>query len=353
MLMNRIVEYVFFFGFMAIVAFLVWEMLQPFVSALALSAIIVTICYPLYLSIQRFMPRKNETLAALLTTVCVIVIVFVPIFFLASSLVNEALSVYSQTNAKVSGFEQSIASIEHTVQLYIPGFSLNADEYAKQGAGWLAEHVGAIFASTASTIFLFFIAMIGSFYLFRDGQRFTRQLVAISPLPQAQDELILHRLAVAVRSVATGTLMVALIQGTLTGIGLWLFGFERAVLWGTMAALGALIPGIGTSIVFIPSVTFLIITESYASAVGLAIWGMLAVGLIDNLLGPYLMSRGNSLHPFIILLAVLGGMSVFGPIGFIVGPVIVSLFKVLLELYAAHVRDTAVPSIHAQTRSNQ
>jgi len=100
-----------------------------------------------------------------------------------------------------------------------------------------------------------------------------------------------------------------------------------------------LIPGVGTTIIFIPSVIYLIVTEAYGSAIGLAIWGVLAVGLIDNLLGPYLMSRGNTLHPFVILLAVLGGMSVFGPIGFIVGPVVVSLLKVLLELYASHVKD--------------
>ena len=148
-----------------------------------------------------------------------------------------------------------------------------------------------------------FIAIIGSFYLFRDGERFTKIVVAISPLPEAQDELILRRLGVAVRSVATGSLLVAIIQGTLTGFGLWLFGFDRAVLWGTIAAVGALVPGVGTSIVFIPSVIYLIVTGVYGSAVGLAIWGMLAVGLIDNLLGPYLMSRGNPLHPFVTLLS--------------------------------------------------
>jgi predicted PurR-regulated permease PerM len=73
--------------------------------------------------------------------------------------------------------------------------------------------------------------------------------------------------------------------------------------------------------------------------VGVGIWGAVAVGLIDNFLGPYLMSRGNSMHPFLILLAVLGGISAFGPIGFIVGPVLMSLFKVLLELYSVHISD--------------
>ncbi|MFT7507554.1 MAG: putative PurR-regulated permease PerM [Acidimicrobiales bacterium] len=337
MLTNRIIEYVFFFGFMGVVAYIVWEMITPFVSALALAAIIVTICYPLYTRIVSKMPKKNETLGALLTTLLVVIIVIFPLVFLASSLVNEAVSIYQLANTENIGFEDSLQNIESTLQQYAPGMELDATEYIKQATTWLAGNVGAIFAGTASTIFLFFIAMIGSFYLFRDGKEFTKKLVSISPLPDDDDELILRRLARAVRSVATGTVMIALIQGTLTAFGLWTFGFERAILFGVIAAFGALIPGVGTSIVFIPAIIYLAFTGSLLSAAGLAVWGMLAVGLIDNLLGPYLMSRGNSLHPFLILISVLGGISVFGPIGFIVGPVIISLFMVLLELYEIHI----------------
>jgi predicted PurR-regulated permease PerM len=339
MLMNRIVEYVFFFGFMAVVGYLVWDMVSPFVSALALSAIIVTICYPLYTRVLKITPRRNETLAAFLTTILVLLIVIIPLFALTSALVTEAISVYKLVNAEQVGIEDSIREAEAAVQKYAPGFDLNATEYLKQAAAWLASNLGAIFAGTASTIFLFFIAMIGSFYLFRDGRLLTKKLVQISPLPDTQDEVIMRRLAKAVRSVATGTVLVALIQGTLTALGLWLFGFERAILWGVIAAFGALIPSVGTTIVFIPAVVYLVINGAYLSAIGLTAWGVIAVGLIDNLLGPYLMSRGNSLHPFVILLAVLGGISVFGPIGFIVGPVIVSLFMVLLELYSLHISD--------------
>lgn len=337
--MNRIVEYVFFFGLMGVVGYLVWEMIQPFVSALALAAIIVTICYPLYERIVPKMPRQNETIGALITTIAVLVVVIIPLLFLASNLVNEAVSIYGLANEDRVGFVTALEDVQTTVQQYAPGIDLNISEYVKQATAWLASNVGAIFAGTASTIFLFFIAMIGSFYLFRDGPAFTKKLVIISPLPDDEDELILRRLATAVRSVATGTVFVALIQGTLTAFGLWLFGFERAILWGVIAAFGALIPSVGTSIIFIPAVLFLLFTGSYVSAIGLTIWGIMAVGLIDNLLGPYLMSRGNPLHPFMVLLAVLGGISVFGPIGFIVGPVIVSLFMVLLELYAMHISE--------------
>ncbi len=339
MVMNRIVEYVFFFGFMALVGFLVWKMVAPFISALALSAIIVTICYPLYTRILRRTPRKNPTIAALFTTILVLCIFIIPLFVITSALVNEAVSIYKIVNVEQIGFESSLQSLEKHIQVYVPNFDLQITEYLKQYASWFASHLGAFFAGTASTLFLLFIAIIGSFYLFRDGKMFTKSLVRISPLPDNQDEIIIDRLARAVRSVATGTILIAVIQGTLTAFGLWLFGFERAILWGLVAAFGALVPGVGTMIVFVPAVVYLIFQESYMYAIGVGVWGALAVGLIDNLLGPYLMSRGNDMHPFLILLAVLGGIAFFGPIGFIVGPVLVSLFKVLLELYSVHISD--------------
>jgi predicted PurR-regulated permease PerM len=337
--MNRIVEYVFFFGFMAIVGYIVWTMLAPFVSALALAAIIVTICYPLHVRITRHMPRQNETVGALVTTMAVLIIIIMPLTLLFSTLVNEAVAVYNQVNTSGAALEQRIASVEAAVSEYVPGVEFNLVESIKQATTWLASNVGAIFAGTASTLFSFFIAIIGTFYLFRDGPKFTRKLVKISPLPDNEDNLILNRLSTAVRSVATGTVLIALIQGSLTAFGLYLFGFDRFVLWGVIAAFGALIPSVGTSIVLIPAIVFLIVTGQYVFAVGLSIWGAAAVGLIDNLLGPYLIGRGNNLHPYVVLLSVLGGVSVFGPIGFVVGPVAVSLFLVLLELYATHIAE--------------
>jgi predicted PurR-regulated permease PerM len=266
-------------------------------------------------------------------------IIIIPLFFLTSILVNEALSIYKVVNIEGLAFESSLQAIELQIQKFVPGFDMQVAEYLKQGATWIASHLGAFFAGTASTLFLVFIALIGAFYLFRDGREFTKALVRISPLPDAQDEVIMDRLSRAVRSVATGTVLIAIIQGVLTAFGLWIFGFDRAILWGLCAAFGALIPGVGTMVVFIPAIIYLAMNGLYFQMVGVGIWGAVAVGLIDNFLGPYLMSRGNSMHPFLILLAVLGGISAFGPIGFIVGPVLMSLFKVLLELYSVHISD--------------
>ena len=135
-------------------------------------------------------------------------------------------------------------------------------------------------------------------------------------------------------------MLVALIQGCLTGVGLWLFGFENTFIWGVLAAFGALIPSVGTTLVLVPAVLYLFFTGDTVAALGLIAWGVVAVGTIDNILGPYLMGRGNSIHPLLVLLSVLGGISVFGFIGFLLGPIVVSLFLVLLELYSSHIGGT-------------
>lgn len=342
MVSNRIVEYVFFFGLLTLVGYLVWRLIAPFVGALALAAIIVTICYPLYIRVLQYTPKHNKTIASLISVFLVILVVIIPLAVLGSFIFREALSIYTLfNNSSQFQFETAVTDIERVVQTIIPNFSLDVAGYIQQLANFIAQNIGSIFAGTASTVFLFFIAMIAAFYFFRDGRTFTTYLIQASPLPDDQDEKIIKRLGRAIRSVALGTVLVALIQGCVTGLGLWLFGFEHAVLWGSVAAFGALIPGVGTSIVFIPAVIFLIITGSYFSAFGVALWGMLAVGLIDNFLGPYLISRGNNLHPFIILLSVLGGIALLGPIGFILGPVSMSLFAVLLELYSLHISTPA------------
>ena len=117
-------------------------------------------------------------------------------------------------------------------------------------------------------------------------------------------------------------------------VGFWIFGVPNAILWGSFAAIAALIPGIGTALVLTPAILFLFARGEIFSAIGLLAWGVGVVGLIDNFLGPRLMGRGIELHPLIILLSVLGGIGFFGPIGFLLGPLIVSLFFALLDIYS-------------------
>jgi predicted PurR-regulated permease PerM len=334
-----LVQNTFFFLLLAVASFLMWKLFVPFWGILALAAIIVTICFPLHRRVQKVVYKQNETLAAFASLFVALFAIILPLTLIGSFLLRETVSVYAMFNtSSYASFTNTLSHVEGVIKAFVPEFSLDISSVVAQVASFIASHLVSIFAGTASTVFYFLITLIATFYFFKDGERITKYLVKLSPLKDGEDSLILDRLAVSVRSVALGTILVALIQGILTCIGLWLFGFDRAVLWGVIGSLGALVPGVGTSIVFVPAIVYLIATGSYVTAGGVAVWAIFAVGLIDNILGPYLMSRGNPLHPFVILLSVLGGIALMGPIGFILGPVVASLFTVLVELFASHVR---------------
>lgn len=334
---HKLIEYIFFFTLLLGAVYFVWLILAPFSAVLVLAAMIVTIFYPAYERIVRRVPRQNKTLASLIATLLVVIVVVVPLVILGSFIFREAVSVYALYNADQTTVTQFIGSAERFIGHFIPGFKVDAAGLIQQGASFVATHLVSIFTATASTAFLSFLTIVSIFYLFRDGRTFTTFLMHVSPLNDRQDTLIMSRIAAAVRSVALGSIFVSILQGTMTAIGLSIFGFDRAILLGCVAALGSLIPGLGTALVYVPTVIYLIVTGQNMTAIGVALWGMLAVGLIDNFLGPYVMSKTNTIHPFLVLLSVLGGITFFGPIGFILGPVIMSLFTVLIELYADYV----------------
>jgi predicted PurR-regulated permease PerM len=164
------------------------------------------------------------------------------------------------------------------------------------------------------------------------------KLKVLSPLPDKYDSRVIQRLHDAINSVVRGALLIALIQGIVSGVGLSIFGVPNAVLWGSLAVIAALIPYVGTAAVITPAVVYLFLIDRTGAAIGLAIWGVVAVGLMDNFLGPRLVNRGIKLHPVVILLAVLGGLVFFGPLGYILGPLVVSLLFALLDIYPLLVR---------------
>lgn len=344
MKINRVIEYAFFFILLAVAGYMVWLIAEPFISALALAVIIVTICQPLHSWILKLFP-KRKTLTALLTTLLALVVVVLPVVTISSLVASEVTGVYQNltANGKLDANE-TVERFETLVQSVVPGFEISLADQLRSVAEWFTGNITQILAGTVSTIFIFVISLIGAFYFFRDGKDFLQILIKISPLPDKEDTVILQRMAQAIRSVATGTLLIALIQGTLVAIGFSIVGIPNVILWGSVASVLAIIPGVGTGLVTFTAIFWLFYTGQIFFGIILTVWAMFIVGLVDNILGPILMSRGNNLHPFLILIAVLGGIALFGPIGFIVGPMIVTLFVVLLEIYSQYIVKEQLPS---------
>lgn len=307
---------------------------KPFLAPLVLAAAFAVVLQPVHHYLQRRV--KRPSLAALATVVIAAMCVLIPVGILATHLVGEARELYSALS-EGEGRGYLDAALGQVGQ-FAPGlgfseFAAQADTLVRQLLERVIQNTGAVFANVASLFLSLFVFFVALYYLLRDGKGLLRYLVELSPLRDEDDEAVFDRLQLAVNSVIKGSLAVALVQGTLTAIGFMIFGVPNAVLWGTVAAIAALVPGVGTSLVIAPAILFLFLGGSTFAAGGLLLWGVVAVGLVDNFLGPKLVSRGTHLHPLLILLAVLGGLFFFGPVGIFLGPLTVSLLFAFLTIY--------------------
>ncbi len=310
---------------------------KPFLYALALAMVFAIVFRPVHKKIL-VITAGRRGLAALLATVSVFIAVVVPLAFLGIQIFQEAAGLYSSLvqNSRATDFSRGVGDAVNSIKRFFPAsadFSVDFNQYLRQGLNWLLQHLGLFFANVAKVILGIFVFLIALYYLFKDGRKLKGAVVALSPLQDIHDETIFNKLELAINSVIKGNLAVAFVQGILTGVGFAIFGVPSPALWGSVAAIAALIPGIGTALVFIPAILFLFFSGETFSAVGLLIWGMTAVGLVDNFLGPKLAERGMRLHPFLILLSILGGIGFFGPLGFLLGPLVLSLLFALLEIY--------------------
>ncbi|HBB43959.1 MAG: hypothetical protein UW27_C0005G0044 [Parcubacteria group bacterium GW2011_GWA1_44_13] len=318
---------------MSIITFFIFE---PFLYALILGVIFATVFSPVHKRILSGL-RENRGLAALVTTAFVLVVIVVPVTFLSTQIFQEATSLYSSLtdSGGTAGLLKSTEDVVRSIGIpFLPAGSLDIAQYMEQGLSFLIEHLGTVFSNVAKIMVGIIVLFIALYYLFKDGHELRKSVIALSPLSDVYDETIFRKLELAINSVVRGSISVALVQGVLTAIGLSIFGVPNPVLWGSVASVTALIPGVGTSLVLIPSILFLFFTGAEAPAVGLLIWGIVAVGLVDNVLGPKIVGKGAKLHPFLILLSILGGIGLFGPIGFLFGPLALALLFAFLEIYS-------------------
>jgi predicted PurR-regulated permease PerM len=310
---------------------------KPFLLPIVLALVMATVFDPINTKMLR-LTNGRRSIAALLSTLTVLFFAVVPITFLAIQIFKELTQFYlylvsPEGSMFISEAERAVVGFKDL----IPGaanFNISIDGYTERSLNWIVGHLSSFVSGFFSAFMTLFILLVSLYYLFRDGKELQKQAVFISPLQDTYDRDIISKLELAINSVIRGNLTVALVQGVLTSLGLLIFGVPNPALWGGVAAIAALIPTLGTSLVLGPSVLFLIISGKTAQGIGLVIWGLVAVGLIDNFLGPKLVERGIRIHPFLILLSILGGLAFFGPLGFLLGPLTLSLLYALLEIFS-------------------
>lgn len=330
----------FFVGLLLIATVLVFALFSPFLEVLVLSSIFGVVLTPLHRRISNKIGGRNG-LSAFIVVLLFAVVVMTPAVFLTTQVFSESKGIYTQltSESQIDYIQKLTASVEKPIQKFIPDFRVNIGEYAGMFADWITGHLSTILSSVINIVTGIVLIFISLYFFLKDGKKFKDILINLSPLKDKYDDEIFIKIKQTINSTVRGVLLVAVVQGVLSGIGMWVFGIPNATLWGSISAIASLVPGLGTAVVFIPAVLYMYIAGNVPFAIGLLLWGALIVGLVDNVLGPYLYSKGTEVHQLIMLFAVLGGLSVFGPIGFIFGPLIIGLFFALIDIYQNLIMD--------------
>jgi predicted PurR-regulated permease PerM len=313
-------------------------------TSLLLAVVFSVTFRPLHRWVSRIFSKGNQasSLSTFITLLIVAILIITPLIFLGRQIYTESSSLYyslteeGQRSHIINTLNSLSQSLSARFFNAFPAYdfsSLNVTVYIQNFLEWSFANLDTIFSSVTKLAFQIFIMLFALFYLLRDGRKLRTALISLSPLLDTYDQKIITKVRQAISSVVAGSLVVSLIQGILTGLGFFVFGVPNPALWGSFAVVAALIPGFGTSLIIVPGILYLFFESTQAHAFGLLAWGILAVGLIDNYLAPILMNRGIQIHPFVILLSVMGGLAFFGPIGFIAGPLIVALLAALFEIY--------------------
>lgn len=327
---NSMKKYVFFSLFLVASVLLVF-MLWPFATVILLSLALTSVFTPLYSWFIRHVTKGVSWVAALFTVICFIIVLCVPIFAIGSAVFTQSQNL-TQWIAENGGVGKVTTILNHGISQFSPT-AIDVGSNVNALVDRATSTLGSVFSATVSTIFSLLLVALCMFYLFKDGKQWKGMLVNISPLSGDASNQIIQKLRMAANGIIKGYLLVAVAQGFLTGFGMYVFGIPHAALWGVVAGIVSLIPTIGTALVSVPAVVFLAAVGRDGAAIGFAVWAMLLVGMVDNFLNPLIVGRSIDIHPLLVLFAVLGGIALMGPVGILIGPLIVSFIYALMSVY--------------------
>lgn len=321
--------------------------LWPFLSAIVVGAILVTLTYPIY---QRLLARLHGRphLAATLMLAGITFLLILPALLVVILLIGQAKLLIDKLQ---SGEAQAmLASFDLAGRLSfltrrIPSFdpaTLNPEQMIlpllRQAPAWIGRHGQALLGGLAGMVVSIFLVLLSAYFFFVEGESVRRELADLSPLPSRYGSQFAARFEAVIDATFRGQMMTSLAQAIAVTVGLLIAQVPGALLWGAVAAVLSLLPMVGSAVVWVPATIYLAVSaslghNSYGWAIFLGLWGLLVVSTIDNVVRPWAMKGKAELPAIPLLFAVLGGLQAFGFVGLVIGPLVFSLLKSILDIY--------------------
>lgn len=329
--------------------------ISPFIPSIIIGAVVATGFYPLHLRLKKLL-RNQRTSSAVISTLIILVIILVPVSWFITYITNEAIDTYRLIETKVNFLlELDVRLIPKIIEDSIVG------QYIQQVTEVLPIQIEDIVSFTTSLIqnasqFLvnqttnfakslsvlavhLFISVLSIFFFLRDGDRAAQEIRGLLPVAKKYREIIFDKLEAMSQGILYGIFGAAMAQGFLGGIGFALAGIPNAGFWGTIMAFFAIIPYVGSTLIWGPAALILFITGHWVAGLFLILWGIFVVGTVDNFVKPIIIGEKAKIHPLLSFLAIIGGIFTMGLPGLIIAPYILSLALTFLYIYKIEYAD--------------
>jgi len=343
--MQTVTQHKAFVILLALVTVAFFLLIKPHYGAIFWAVILAILFQPMNNAFFRWFKGRSNLAALTSVTVCIFIVI-IPTSLIIGALVREGASVYTHLRSGDIDFNGYLMRIQNAIPPRVIQF---INHYRLGNLSELREHLssGAAQGSQmlASSIFSFgqntleFSVGLGImlyllFYLYRDGQKLGNQILAAIPLSEDYTNQLVSKFTAVVRATVKGNVIIAIVQGIIGGVTFWLLGINAALLCGVMMGFMSLLPAIGAAVVWIPVAIYLLVVGDYISGGILIFVGVCIIGMVDNVLRPPLVGKETKLPDYMVLISTIGGLSMFGINGFVVGPLIAALFIAAWTLFA-------------------
>ena len=333
-----------------ILTYLSFSVVQPFLNALLAGIVISYVTLPAYHWLNKRL--KSPNLCSFIIALFIILLILAPLILIIDNVAPEARYSYIRAKQKILSGElidvdcraktSMLCTISGSIKRFVtdPETKPQLQEILSRVTTYAIEKTSDLFLSLPKILLNIFITFFVIFYLLKDGDALTEKVKRLLPLRKKHQEHIFNKLKDTTYAVLYGSLIVAIAQGALGALGFYIFGIASPITWGVVMTITALIPIVGTAIIWLPA-SLLLLGEGLTlqsnfvvwQAIGLFFYSLLIVGTIDNILKPRIIGEKSGVHPVLIMFGALGGLAIFGMIGFIIGPLILAIFSASIDIY--------------------
>lgn len=329
---------VLFYGVVILLVYLVYLVISPFLVPLAWAGVLVVVSYPAY---ERAAARLGPTSGAAVTTAAMTLILIVPSLFVMIAFVRQGVSAAQSIQFEVAvGHFGWLNDLWLKIQQRFPELSAgdlsgSLRHYGELAATYVAARIGTILTHSAIFLFDLGVTILGMFYFYKDGTLMVARLRKVLPFRSAYRERMLGETQELILASVTSSLVAAAVHGTLGGLAFGITGVKAPIFWGVMMGFFSFVPIVGSALVWLPISISLMISGHLLRGLLLVIFCAVIVGLVDNLIRPWLISGRSAMSGLVVFISVLGGISAFGLLGVVLGPIVVAAAASLLDLYAS------------------